>query len=87
MKQPAGQIFQVRRGLALLLVMFVAGCGSPEERAQSYYESGMALIEKKDDLEARKELLKAVKYKNYGERRGGRSRAAGRRCRQRGRQA
>lgn len=64
MKQPVGQTFQVRRGLALLLVMFVAGCGSPEERAQSYYESGMALIEKKDDLEARKELLKAVKYKS-----------------------
>jgi tetratricopeptide (TPR) repeat protein len=64
MKHPAGQIFHVRRGLALLLVMFVAGCGSPEDRAQSYYESGMALIEKKDDLEARKELLKAVKYKS-----------------------
>ena len=64
MKLPAGHIFHVRRGLALLLVMFVAGCGSPEERAQGYYESGMALIEKKDDLEARKELLKAVKYKS-----------------------
>lgn len=64
MKQPVGQTFHVRRGLALLLVTFVAGCGSPEERAQSYYESGMALIEKKDDLEARKELLKAVKYKS-----------------------
>jgi Flp pilus assembly protein TadD len=64
MKQPVGQTFQVRRGLALLLVTFLAGCGSPEERAQSYYESGMALIEKKDDLEARKELLKAVKYKS-----------------------
>src|SRR5215216_1671970 len=64
MKQPVGQTFHVRRGLALLLVTFVAGCGSPEDRAQSYYESGMALIEKKDDLEARKELLKAVKYKS-----------------------
>jgi predicted Zn-dependent protease len=64
MKQPVGQTFRVRSGLALLLVTFVAGCGSPEDRAQSYYESGMALIEKKDDLEARKELLKAVKYKS-----------------------
>ena len=64
MKQPAGQIFHVRCGVALLLVTLVAGCGSPEERAQGYYESGMALIEKKDDLEARKELLKAVKYKS-----------------------
>ena len=64
MKQPVGQTFRVRSGLALLLVTFLAGCGSPEERAQGYYESGMALIEKKDDLEARKELLKAVKYKS-----------------------
>jgi tetratricopeptide (TPR) repeat protein len=64
MKQPVGQTFHVRRGLALLLGTFLAGCGSPEERAQSYYESGMAFIEKKDDLEARKELLKAVKYKS-----------------------
>lgn len=64
MKQPVGHPFHFRRGLALLLVTFVAGCGSPEERAQSYYESGMALIAKKDDLEARKELLKAVKYKS-----------------------
>lgn len=64
MKQPVGQTFRIRSSLALLLVTFVAGCGSPEERAQSYYESGMALIEKKDDLEARKELLKAVKYKS-----------------------
>ncbi|MEH2628571.1 tetratricopeptide (TPR) repeat protein [Bradyrhizobium sp. AZCC 1719] len=64
MKQPVGQSFHVRGALALLLVTFLAGCGSPEERAQSYYESGIALIEKKDDLEARKELLKAVKYKS-----------------------
>jgi tetratricopeptide (TPR) repeat protein len=64
MKHSVGQTFRVRGGLALLLVTFLAGCGSPEERAQGYYESGMALIEKKDDLEARKELLKAVKYKS-----------------------
>jgi len=53
MKQPVGQTFQIRRGLALLLVTFVAGCGSPEQTAQGYYDSGMALIEKKDDLGAR----------------------------------
>ncbi|KRQ94740.1 hypothetical protein CQ12_04210 [Bradyrhizobium jicamae] len=64
MKQPVGQTFRIRSALALLLGTFVAGCGSPEERAQSYYESGMAFIEKKDDLEARKELLKAIKYKS-----------------------
>lgn len=48
----------------VLPVIFLAGCGSPEQRAQEYYESGMALIGKNDDLAARLELLKAVKYKS-----------------------
>ena len=52
------------RLLAVLLPVVLAGCGSPEQNAQQYYESGMALIEKKDDLGARVELLKAVKYKS-----------------------
>jgi Flp pilus assembly protein TadD len=64
MKQPVGQIFHIRGALALLLVMFVAGCGSPEERAKGYYESALALIEKKDDLKARVELLNAVRFKS-----------------------
>jgi cellulose synthase operon protein C len=50
--------------LVLLPLIAIAGCSSPEQTAQKHYESGMALIEKKDDLEARKELLKAVKYKS-----------------------
>lgn len=54
----------LRRLVATTTVLLVAGCGSPEHRAQGYYESGMALIEKKDDLGARLELLKAVKYKS-----------------------
>jgi tetratricopeptide (TPR) repeat protein len=52
----------IGRFLVVLPVVVVTGCGSPEQRAQGYYESGMALIEKKDDLAARLELLKAVKY-------------------------
>jgi pentatricopeptide repeat protein len=52
------------RFLAVLPIVLVAGCGSPEQTAQGYYESGMALIAKKDDLGARLELLKAVKYKS-----------------------
>ena len=45
-------------------VLLLSACGSPEERAQNYYDRGMALIEKKDDFAARLELLNAVKYKN-----------------------
>src|ERR1700687_5935454 len=54
----------IGRFLAALPIVLVAGCGSPDQRAQGDYESGMALIEKKDDLGARLELLKAVKYKS-----------------------
>ena len=52
------------RLLVVASLVIVAGCGSPEQRAQNYYQNGMALIEKKDDLAARLELLKAVKYKS-----------------------
>ncbi|OKO73851.1 tetratricopeptide repeat protein [Bradyrhizobium sp. AS23.2] len=48
----------------VLATTFLTGCGSPEQRSQDYYESGMALIAKNDDLGARLELLKAVKYKS-----------------------
>jgi cellulose synthase operon protein C len=49
--------------LAVLPLLFVAGCGSPEQRAQGYYDKGMELIAKKDDLNARLALLDALKYK------------------------
>ena len=48
----------------VVMAALLGGCGSPEQRAQEYYDSGMALIAKKDDLGARLELLKAVKYKS-----------------------
>ncbi len=51
------------RLLYSLPLILLAGCGSPEQRAQGYYESGIELIAKKDDVAARVELLKAVKYK------------------------
>ena len=44
-------------------VILLAGCGSPEQNAQTAYERGMELISKHDDLSARVELLKALKYK------------------------
>jgi predicted Zn-dependent protease len=47
-----------------LLAFGLAGCGSPEEKAQSYYARGMELIGKGDDLAARIELLNAVKFKS-----------------------
>jgi pentatricopeptide repeat protein len=43
--------------------LVLAACGSPEQRSQGYYDRGIALIEKKDDLAARLELLNAVKFK------------------------
>ena len=54
----AGQI------VILLSAVLLAGCQSPEERAQGYYEKGMALIEKKDDLNARVQLSTALVYKS-----------------------
>ena len=46
--------------LALILV----GCESPEQRAQGYYERGMALLAKGDDLNARVALTTSVKFKS-----------------------
>jgi pentatricopeptide repeat protein len=57
-------VLPVGRLLMMLPIVLLAGCGSPEQRAQNYYESGMALIAKKDDLKARMDLLQAVKYKS-----------------------
>jgi len=51
------------RLLFALPLILLAGCGSPEERAQGFYEKGMELIAKKDDLGARVQLLSAAKYK------------------------
>jgi tetratricopeptide (TPR) repeat protein len=64
MNQWLTRTINIGRVLIVLPAALVAGCGSPEQNAQKYYESGMALIEKKDDLAARVELLKAVKYKS-----------------------
>jgi tetratricopeptide (TPR) repeat protein len=52
-----------RRCFLIVPVLLISACGSPEQRAQGYYDRGVALIEKKDDLAARLELLNAVKYK------------------------
>lgn len=49
--------------IGILSLFILSGCGTPEDRAQGYYERGMALISKNDDVKARHELLNAVKYK------------------------
>src|SRR6476620_8169795 len=51
------------RWLFSLPFLLLAGCGSPEERAQGYFEKGMELIAKNDDLKARIQLHTALKFK------------------------
>jgi pentatricopeptide repeat protein len=46
-----------------LPAILLAGCGSPEQNAQTYYERGEALISKHDDVAARAQLLKSIQYK------------------------
>ena len=53
----------VRRVLLLLAVLLVAGCGSKEQRAQSYYERGMKLLAQHDDVKARLEFRNALQLK------------------------
>ncbi|WP_240535735.1 tetratricopeptide repeat protein [Bradyrhizobium sp. STM 3809] len=40
----------------------LTGCGSPEKRSQDYYERGLALVEKNDDLNARVALSTSLKF-------------------------
>ena len=42
----------IRRALFLLAVLLVAGCGSPEQRAQNYYERGTQLLAQQDYVKA-----------------------------------
>src|SRR6266404_1453533 len=53
-----------RQCFLIVPVLLVSACGSPEQRSQGYYDRGIALIEKKDDIAARLELLNAIKFKS-----------------------
>ena len=53
----------VRQALLLLAVLLVAGCGSSEERAQSYYERGMKLLSQQDYVKASIEFKNALQLK------------------------
>ncbi|MGJ4892970.1 tetratricopeptide repeat protein [Bradyrhizobium sp. HKCCYLS3077] len=48
--------------VAALLVATLTGCGSPEKRSQDYYERGIALLEKNDDLNARVALSTSLTF-------------------------
>ncbi len=53
----------IQSAFLVLTVLQVAGCGSPEDRAQSYYEHGMKLYAEHDNARAAIELRNAVKLK------------------------
>jgi tetratricopeptide (TPR) repeat protein len=53
----------IQSAFLVLAVLQLAGCGSPEDRAQSYYEHGMKLYAEHDNARAAIELRNAVKLK------------------------
>ncbi len=55
---------RVSPAFAVLLIMLLGGCGSPEQRSQGYFEKGMALLAKNDDLNARVALTTSLKFKS-----------------------
>lgn len=57
-KVPFGRICQA---LLLLSVVQLAACGSPEQRAQDYYQRGMEFLAKKDNARASVEFRNALK--------------------------
>ena len=60
----ARQFSKVIRAVSLAAMLAViAGCGSAEDRAKTYYESGQELLEKKDFAKAAVEFRNALKLK------------------------
>jgi len=53
----------IRRAILVLAIFLVAGCSSPEEKAQNYYERGMQLLSKQDYVKAGIEFKNAVQNK------------------------
>jgi tetratricopeptide (TPR) repeat protein len=53
----------IGRALLLSALLLVAGCGSPEDRAQSYYERGMKLLSQQDYVKASIEFKNALQLK------------------------
>ena len=53
----------LRLALLILILLPVAACGSPEDRAKSYYDEGMKLMAANDNARAAVEFKNAVKVK------------------------
>jgi len=52
----------VQKGaVAAMMLMLLVGCGSPEEKAKAYYQSGMEYLDKKDYSKAAIEFRNALK--------------------------
>jgi tetratricopeptide (TPR) repeat protein len=54
---------RIIRALAAFAVLSLSACGSPEERAQAYYQQGMNLLAKNDPARAGIELKNALQIK------------------------
>lgn len=58
---PAARFSRLARLLAIMSIAVLAGCASPEERAQSHYESGAEYLEAGDPVRAMLEFRNAVR--------------------------
>src|SRR5215471_3828578 len=55
--------FTALRRAILVLTVFLVGCSSPEDKAQSYYEQGMKLLSQQDYVKAGIEFKNALQNK------------------------
>ena len=62
MKLPSNLLL-LSRVLPLFAVVLLAGCSSPEEKAQSYYENGMKFLSQQDYVKAGIEFKNALQNK------------------------
>lgn len=62
-KSFGGHCPTIQRVFVVLSVLQLAGCGSPEDRAQKYYEHGLKLLSEHDNAKAALELKNAVRLK------------------------